>query len=136
MPNVTVYLPDDQHTYLREHGLKPSEMLQAAIRQHRVDHDALESKFREELERYRTSPERKIEWEAEWDARSGPPAPFVPCETCGTAVDPAEGCGALAEPYDAAPVALLAHYPDDMRRANLQYWADSGYRDVAVGMPG
>lgn len=125
MPNVTVYLPDDQHTYVRVHGLKPSEMLQAAIRDLQLA--PLEEKFRQELRQYRSDPERKAEWERDNDSQ------FVPCQVCGTAEDPAEGCMAMAEPYAAAAVALLAHYPDDMRRANLRYWEKSGFRDVTLG---
>ena len=134
MPNVTVYLPDDLHAFVRAQGLKPSELLQSAVRDLQLA--PLEERFREMLTFYRNDPERKIEWESEWDARPGPPEPFVPCETCGTAVDPAEGCMAVFEPYEAAAVALLAHYPDDMRRANLAYWEKSGFKDVTMGMPG
>ncbi len=128
MPNVTVYLPDDQHAYLRVHGLKPSEMLQAAIRDLQLA--PLEEKFREELRKYRNDPERKAAWE-----REEPGYPFVPCEVCGTGCDEAEGCMAVFEPYEAAPVALLAHYPDEMRRANLRYWEKSGFKDVTLGTP-
>lgn len=128
MPNVTVYLPDDQHAYLRTHSLKASEMLQAAIRDLQLA--PLEEKFREELEKYRRDPERKAEWERDNDEQ------FVPCQVCGTAEDLFEGCMAMFEPYQAAAVALLAHYPDDMRRANLRYWEKSGFKDVTLGMPG
>jgi hypothetical protein len=127
MPNVTVYLPDDQHKYLRTHGLKPSEMLQDAIRELQLA--PLEEKFREMLRVYRSDPERKAEWERASDSQ------FVPCQVCGTAEDPVEGCMALFEPYEAAAVALLAHYPDDMRRANLRYWEKSGFKDVTLGTP-
>jgi hypothetical protein len=137
MPNVTLYLPDDQHKYLKSHDLSPSELLQAAIRVHQAEHDALEAKFREELEKYRNDPERKAEWERldGWGPDDAVP-PFVACETCGTAVDPFEGCMAVAEPYEAAAVALLAHYPDDIRRANLSYWEQGSFKDVTLGMPG
>jgi hypothetical protein len=127
MPNVTVYLPDDQHAYLRAHSLKASEMLQDAIRDLQLA--PLEAKFREELEKYRTSPERKAEWEP---MSAG--EPFEPCPVCGTAEDPVEGCMAMFNPFDAAAVALLAHYPDDMRRSNLRYWEKSGFKDVTLGL--
>jgi hypothetical protein len=128
MPNVTVYLPDDQHAYLRAHGLRPSEMLQDAVRALQLA--PLEEKFREEWRKYRNDPERRAEWERDSDEQ------FVPCQVCGTAEDPVEGCMAMFDPYKAAAVALLAHYPDDMRRANLQYWEKSGFKDVTLGMPG
>jgi hypothetical protein len=128
MPNVSVYLPGDQYKFLKGHGLSPSEMLQAAIRDLQLA--PLEEKFREELRKYRNDPERKAEWERESDAQ------FLPCRVCGTAEDPVEGCMAVFEPYEAAAVALLAHYPDDMRRANLRYWEKSGFKDVTLGTPG
>jgi hypothetical protein len=127
MPNVTVYLPDDQHKYLKNHDLSPSELLREAIRELQLA--PLEEKFREELRRYRADPERRAEWERESDVQ------FLPCQVCGTAEDPAEGCMAVFEPYKAAAVALFAHYPDDMRRANLRYWEKSGFKDVTLGMP-
>jgi hypothetical protein len=127
MPNVTVYLPDDQHRYLKSRDLSPGELLRDAIRDLQLA--PLEEKFREELEKYRNDPERKAEWARESDD------PFTPCEICGTAADQAEGCMAMFEPYDAAPVALLAHYPGDMRRANLRYWEKSGFKDVTLGVP-
>ena len=130
MPNVTVYLPDEQHKFLKASRLSPSELLREAIQDLQLA--PLEQKFREELEKYRSSPDRKTEWEEQAEAADGP---FRQCETCGTWTNEFEGCMAMAEPYDAAPVALLAHYPDDMRRANLRYWADSGFKDVTMGMP-
>lgn len=129
MPNVTVYLPDGQHAYLKKQGISPSELLREAIEDRQLA--PLEERFRTELELYRNDPERK----AEWEPQSGG-EPFVPCEVCGAAVDPGEdACLNIIDPYDAAPVALLAHYPDDMRRANLRYWEKSGFRDVTLGTP-
>lgn len=133
MSNTTVSLPDDLRGYARAAGVNLSGLLQQAVRAHRAEHDSLEAKFREELEKYRSDPERQAEF-ARLGAGNGL-AQFRPCPACGTAVDEAEGCMAMFEPYDAAPVALLAHYPDDMRRANLRYWADSGCADVTLGMP-
>ena len=130
MPNVTVYLPDDMNEFMREQGLKPSTLLQDAIRGLQLA--PLEERFRTELEVYRNDPERK----AEWERVDGDGEPFVPCEVCGAAVDPYEAaCLNMIEPYEAAAVALLAHYPDDMRRANLRYWEKSGFKDVTLGTP-
>ena len=128
MPNVTLYLPDDLHAYAKARDLKLSPLLQDAVRAHQDSQSPLQAKFMEELEKYRNSPERRAEWE-----RAEPGEPFIPCTVCGTGCDEAEGCMAMFEPYDAAPVALLAHYPDDLRRESLQYWANSGYTDVALG---
>lgn len=132
MPNVTLYLPDDLHAYAKAHDLRLSPMLQAAVQAYQDSQDPLLAKFAEELEKYRNDPERRAEWDRDVAGSSNSHA-FVPCEVCGTAVDEAEGCMAMFEPYSAAPVAILAHYPDDLRRASLQYWADSGFKDVALG---
>lgn len=135
MPNITVYLPDDLHAYVRDNvgrQLNISSLLQEAIRAHLTAHSELEGKFREELEKYRTDPERRAEWERR-EAGTIDPHAFVPCETCGTGYDEAEGCMAMFEPYDAAPVALIAHFPAELRQGMLQYWKDSGYTDVPMG---
>lgn len=129
MPKTSVYLPDDLSEYVSTSEVNLSGLLQEAIRAHRDAHNELEARFRAELRKYRTSPDRRAEWEAQFE----PMYPFTPCETCGTGVDEGEGCLAMFDPYNAVPVALLAHYPDDLRRASLQYWADSGYTDVALG---
>lgn len=134
MPKTSVYLPPDLSAYVSTSGLNLSGLLQDAIRTHQAEHDTLEAKFREELQKYRNSPHRQEEWDSFKEGSDR--LPFVQCATCGTAVDDAEGCLALEDPYNAAPVALLAHYPEEMRRSNLRYWADSGFRDVALGMPG
>lgn len=128
MPKTSIYLSDSQSRFLKTRGLSASELLQGAIENLRLA--PLEEKFREELRKYRSDPERKAEWERDSDEQ------FVPCQVCGTAEDPLEGCMAMFEPYQAAAVALLAHYPDDMRRANLRYWEKSGFKDVTLGMPG
>lgn len=125
MGNVTVYLPEDLHEYARNAELGLSALLQEAVRAHRES--PLEAIFRQKLEEYRNDPERRAEWE-----RLEPGYPFVPCSICGTGVDEAEGCMATFEPYDAAPVALIAHYPPELRAGNLRYWRDSGFRDVQM----
>jgi post-segregation antitoxin (ccd killing protein) len=132
VPNVTLYLPDDLNEYARSSSLKLSALLQDAIHAHQNEHSELEQRFREELEKYRTSPDRRAEWDR-MEASQPAPQPFRPCPVCGTGIDEAEGCMAIFEPYGAAAVALLAHFPDGMRRQNLQYWADSGYKDTPVG---
>ena len=130
MPKTSVYLSESQHAHLKEHDISPAELLKGAIEDLQLG--PLEERFRTELERYRNDPERR----AEWERREDEPEPFVACEVCGAAVDPYEdACVNMTEPYDAAPVALLAHYPDDMRRANLRYWEKSGFKDVTLGMP-
>jgi len=132
MGATTVYLPEDLRQYASRSNLNLSGLLQAAIKAHQAEHDALEARFREELEKYRTDPARHAEWVDQAEEDDGP---FRVCATCGTWMSETEGCMAVFEPYEAASVALLAHYPDDMRRANLQYWADSGFKDVTLGTP-
>lgn len=126
MPNVTVYLPDGQHKFLKDQDISPSVLLREAVENLQLA--PLEERFRTELEKYRNDSERKAEWARESDD------PFTPCEICGTAADQAEGCMAMFEPYQAAAIALLAHYPDDMRRSNLRYWEKSGFKDVTLGL--
>jgi hypothetical protein len=130
MPNVTLYLPDDLHAYAKDQDLKLSPLLQDAVRAHQDSQSPLQAKFVEELKKYRNSLDRKLDWVRQY----GPDEPFTACEVCGSGMDDGEGCcQAMVDPYNAAPVALLAHYPDDLRRDSLQYWADSGYTDVALG---
>jgi hypothetical protein len=129
VPKTSIYLSDSQSRFLKATGLSASELLQEAIENLQLA--PLEEKFREELEKYRNDSARRAEWYEKYDQEY----PFKPCPVCGTGMDDAEGCLAMFEPYEAAPVALLAHYPDDMRRANLRYWEKSGFKDIPLGIP-
>jgi hypothetical protein len=133
MPKVTLYLPDDLAALVKGRDeINLSALLQDKLRETLDETAALEATLREKLEEYRNSPDRQAEWERR-EAGAVDPHAFVPCPTCGTGVDEIEGCMAMFEPYDAAPVALLAHFPAELRLGMLRYWRDSDYTDVPMG---
>ncbi len=51
MPRLQVYLPDELHRQLKEHGLAPSELLQRAVREelHRRELEAATDAYLAEL---------------------------------------------------------------------------------------